>query len=128
MSDASWEIQKAVFAALDTALSVSVYDHVPQNTAPPYVTLGDDTVQDWSTKTTEGEESTLTIHAWSRHEGRKEVKQLLGTIKTALHEVTLSLTGFTNILTRFDFEDTFLDADGLTYHGVMRFKMLVQKD
>lgn len=128
MSDASWEIQKAVYTALNTALSVSVYDHVPQDTAPPFVAIGDDTIQDWSTKTFEGEENTITVHAWSRYEGRKETKQLLGQIKNALHLTTLSLTGFTNVLTHFDFEDTFPDADGLTYHGVIRFRLLTQKD
>ena len=47
-------------------------------------------------------------------------------VYTLLHEQTLPIAGFTNVLTRFEFSDTFRDPDGLTQHGVQRYRMLVQ--
>lgn len=129
MSDASLAIQTAIFAALAAALTpVKVYDHAPQNQAFPYVTIGDDTQIDWSSKSMRGEEHTLTIHTWSRARGRKYAKELLADIKEALHEVRLTLTGNFNVLTRFDFAQTFLDEDGITYHGVIRFRALTHQN
>ena len=44
--DSSWELQKAIYGALtgDSALMAmitGVHDHVPQDTAYPYVTIGE---------------------------------------------------------------------------------------
>ncbi len=127
------ELQKAVFVRLEAQLSAEVYDHVPQNAAFPYVMIGDDTAVDWSTKNNDGQEITLTIHAWTKSAGRKDVKTLLGLIHTALHqqESNLSLTGFSVTSIRFDFAQTFVEtaSEGESdhyYHGVIRFRALVE--
>ena len=57
-----------------------VFDHVPEGQAFPYVTIGESTAADFSTKTEAGQEHTITIHAWSRERGRKETKQILARI------------------------------------------------
>lgn len=122
MAESSWGLQAAVHTALDAALSCEVYDDVPQGAAFPYVTIGDDTAVDWSGSLMRGEESTLTVHAWSRYAGRKEAKDLLASIKAALHEQSLSVTGANLVNLRFEFSETFMDADGETRHGVIRFR------
>ena len=126
MADASWEVQKAIYAALKAALNpVAVYDHVPRRASFPYVTIGEDTAVDAGDKTAEGQDITLTIHAWSRKRGRKEVKQLLGQVRGALHGQPLTVAGYTVRLVRFEFGTTFKDADGVTYHGVQRYRIVV---
>lgn len=140
MTAASLALQEAVYAALsvDAALATllgrpnadpadnGVFDHVPEKTAFPYVTIGDDTQADWSDKEVDGEEHTLTLHAWSRHRGRRQVKQILGRLKALLHKQTLAMAGHDSVLIRFDFELTMLDPDGKTYHGAIRFRALTR--
>ena len=57
--DCLWELQKAVFTALDgdgtlSGLVTGVYSHVAQDTAFPYVKFADIKVTDWSTKSNSG--------------------------------------------------------------------------
>lgn len=128
---ASWSIQKAVFAALtgDTVLMariIGVFDQVPEGTAFPYVTIGEATAVDWSTKTSIGQSHTLTLHTWSRARGRQEAKELMGLIHGALHNQSLALDGHELVLLQYSFSETMLDEDGRTTHGILRFRALTQ--
>lgn len=126
MSDAALPVQKAIFAALSSALSVPVLDSVAEDAPRQYVTIGDDTAVDYSTKTETGQDMTLTIHVWdSLYRGRAGVKVIQAQIYTALHRKALAVTGFDVEDVRFEFAETFLDADGLTYHGVCRYRVIV---
>lgn len=136
-----WELQKAValilaaagpltalLAAPPDGFAASIFDAVPEKAVYPYVVIGDDTGRDWSTKDASGLEIDVTIHAWSRYRGRKEAKQILEQVHEALHEAALALTGHVSVLMRFDdFTTVFLDGDGLTRHGVSRFKALTHQ-
>lgn len=131
MADASWPLQQAVFSALsgDATLSAmvsGVFDHVPEGQAFPYVTIGESSAADFSTKTEAGQEHTMTIHAWSRERGRKETKQILARIYDLLHDQALSVAGFTNVLTRYVSAETVLEEDGLTHHGRARYRLITQ--
>jgi hypothetical protein len=122
------------YSALTTALGGNkVYDHVPQNTTAPYVVIGEDTLIDWSTKSRNGWEFTVTIHCWDfAKAGRKSVKTLLGHIYDALHqqEASITVTGFTLVQIRYEFDTTFQDPNiegqnDKYYHGVMRFRAVL---
>ncbi|WP_431856605.1 DUF3168 domain-containing protein [Azospirillum sp.] len=127
MSAASWPLQVAIVAALKPALNpVPVLDDVSTNTAFPYVVIGEDTVTDWSTVDRDGEELDTTVHVWSRYAGRKEIKELMGKVKTALHEQRLTVAGQHLVSLRFAFETSFVEPDGRTRHGVIRFTGLLQ--
>ena len=129
MSAASWPLQKALFTALKVALgdAVPVLDDVPQGQAFPYVVIGEDTVTDWPMLgDDEAEEIDTVIHVWSRYAGKREVKELMGTIKVALHQQSLPVDGPQLVTLRFAFEAVFLEPDGLTRHGVIRFRALLQ--
>lgn len=128
MSDAALEVQTAVLTQLIAQLTCPIYDHVPEDTNFPYVTIGQDTQDDWSGEGFEGETHTLTIHIWSQYRGRKEAKDLMKEIKDALHEQSLTLTGHSLVLLRWEFADTVLEEDGRTYHGTQRFRALTQED
>lgn len=125
MADLALAFQKAVYARLTAApYHLTVYDNVPDDATFPYVVIGEDTIIDWSFVGVRGEELTLLLHVWSRSAGRAECKQMLEQIKTALHEQELALETGHNTLTRFAFEETLLDEDGRTWHGVIRFRAL----
>lgn len=124
-ADAGWPLQEALYAKLKTALAPDeVYDHVPEGTPYRYVTIGEATAIDGGSKTEVGQEHTVTVHAWSRGRGRKETKELLGKVYAALHQQPLTVNGHEVSLIRFEFADSFLDPDGLTYHGVHRYRII----
>ena len=121
---AAWELQKAVYDVLAGVLTVPVHDDVPQGAAMPYVAIGDSTIAAAGTKTDDGEDHSLTLHVWSQYAGRREVKELLGQIKAALHDRPLPLGSHTLVRLRFYFATDFADADEQTRHGVIRFAAL----
>jgi len=130
MAEASWALQQAIFAALagDATLKgligdpARLYDHVPTDAAFPYVTLGEARAADGSTMAKDGQVHTVTVHAWSRERGRKEAKALMAAIHGVLHKGNLSVSGHVHAGTVFESAETLLERDGLTYHGVQRFR------
>ena len=130
MSDHSLELQKSIFNALDgdstlQNLVTDVYDFVPENTAFPYVKVGEETSIDNGTKTLQGNEHTLVIHTFSRYRGSKEVKEIMSRIYALLHESSLSVTGASLVNLRFEFSDVIKENDGFTSHGLQRFRAIV---
>ncbi len=130
MSDHSLELQKSIFNALDgdstlQNLVTDVYDFVPENTAFPYVKVGEETSIDNGTKTLQGNEHTLVIHTFSRYRGSKEVKEIMSRIYALLHESSLSVTGASLVNLRFEFSDVIKENDGFTSHGLQRFRAVV---
>lgn len=119
------EIQTAIYSRLTSQLSEPVYDNVPQDPTLPYVVIGDDTSIPFDTDLELGEEATLTLHIWSRYDGRAEVKGIMSDIYDALHRHSLAVTGADTIDCMFEFSETMLDPDMETRHGVMRFRLLL---
>ena len=130
MSDHSLALQKTVFDTLDgdstlQSLVTDVFDFVPENTAFPYVKIGEETATDNGTKTLQGNEHTLVIHTFSRYRGSKETKEIMSRIYALLHESSLSVTGASLVNLRFEFSDVIKENDGLTTHGLQRFRAVV---
>jgi hypothetical protein len=128
MSDHSLGLQKTVFDALDgdstlQSLVTDVFDFVPENTAFPYVKIGEETAVDNGTKTLQG--NTLVIHTFSRYRGSKETKEIMSRIYALLHESSLTITGASLVNLRFEFSDIIKENDGLTTHGLQRFRAMV---
>ena len=126
-ADGQLQLQKAVITAATAAVSpAKVYDHVPQNVAFPYCALGDSEAREWDTDTELGQEHTITLHYFSRDaRGQRAVKEALKRLQDALHDQSLALeTGAALVLLLFEFSRTFLDPDGLTYHGVIQFRAI----
>src|SRR5438552_11630915 len=103
-----------------------VYDEVPKSVVFPYVTLGETRITDWSTGTERGEEHQLTLHAWSRQGGHKEAHLVAGALLQALHDVPLTLTDHRLINLRFSTADVRREADGRTYHALVRFRAVTE--
>lgn len=128
-----WDIQRGVFQTLTantplvTLVSGRIFDHIPQGTAYPYINIGEDTSLEWDTDTTRGSEATLTIHAWSRQAGRREVKQIMERVYDALHRQDIVIEGAHTVLCLWEFAESLLDPDGVTRHGIQRFRIIVQE-
>jgi len=120
------EVQKAIYDKLTDTLLTPVYDDVPQNGSFPYIVIGEDTSLSWDTDDSKGTESTLTLHVWSRKRGRKETKDIMQDVYEQLHRASLTLSAGEVITIDFEFGETFLDSDGESRHGVMRFRALTE--
>lgn len=124
---AELEVQKAVYATLDTALNIPVYDDVPDNALAPYVVIGDDTFIEFDSDGSSGFEATVTVHSWSTYRGRAQVKTIMGDIYNALHRAEFNVQGYNLVGCDCEFSETFLESDGVTRHGVQRFRILIRE-
>ena len=131
MTIGNFALQSAIYTALnnDSTLTnthgAGVYDDVPEGSGFPYVTMGEDASNDYGTKDLDGSTVSLNIHVWSQYRGSKEVKTIMDRIHTLLHDSSLSVSGFNLVNTRFEFMDILRDPDGITRHGVMRFRAVM---
>lgn len=131
MSFHSWELQKAIYAKLNGNVdglggaNIPVYDDVPQQSNYPYVQMGEETSANNGTKTLDGVEHTLTMHIWSQYRGRREIKTIMKSVYDLLHNTAISVTGASLVNVRQEFSTTLAENDGITRHGVMRFRAVV---
>lgn len=124
----------AVYGALNGNVSgVSVFDHVPfeHEGAPdqnfPYCTIGDAEASPFDNDSTVGAYVDATVHVWSRYKGRKEVDEALDAIYGLLHRASLSKAGYRFVDSLFVSSDVFVEEDGQTRHGVIRFRLTIQE-
>lgn len=128
--DAQTQIHDAVFKALAAALKpVPVWDHVPQgepNDRPfPYLVVGENETSEWDTDTELGQEHRLTIHVFSRQRGKQETRDLLKKIYDTLHNQPLNVgIGAQLVFIYYEFSSVSPDPDGMTYHGVARYRSI----
>lgn len=141
------DIQTALFQALQSPLDgvladlrapsgstlsqPAIYDHVPQTVDSdsdyPYVVIGDDTSIPFDTDTSQGTEATVTVHVWSRKRGRQEAKEIQRSIYDALHKQRIAIGDLHTVDVMWEYAETILDEDGITRHGVMRFRLTVEE-
>jgi Protein of unknown function (DUF3168) len=103
-----------------------VYDEPPRAAAFPYVTLGEARMADYSTGTEPGEEHQLVLHAWSRQGGQREAHLIAGALLAALDDAPLTLADHHLVNFRFAVADVRREADGRTYHALVRFRAVTE--
>lgn len=128
----SFALQTAVYNALVgdvtlMALISGVFDNPPENyDSFPYITIGEEVSTDFSTDDSNGVEVVFVVHVWSRQNGaRKEAKQIIDQVYTVLNRSNLTVTGFNNVLMQYNSDQTVLDPDGLTVHGMIDFRAIL---
>jgi hypothetical protein len=142
--DATWALQKALRTALAanaalTALLADgancILDDVPESEKFPYITIGDIQSNENETMTELGQVHTVTVNCWASrkdrpggttgYEGRKVARDILAAVFDGLNHAALTLAGFVNTNTEFQFSDVYRD-DADTYHGVIRFRVVTE--
>jgi hypothetical protein len=126
-------LQAALFTKLDVALSVPVYSmgNVPDTDKSQYCVIGDDTLIDWSTDGETGFEATVTLHSWdlrSSTRGFSGVHVIMQGIYNALNRQTMAVTGATVIGMDEEFAESVIESDGITAHGIQRYRILLRSD
>ena len=131
MSIGGFALQTAIYTALNTdsnltsTLGASIYDDVPEGSTFPYIQMGQDTLNEYGTKDQNGVDTSLTLHIWSQYKGSLQTKNIMDRVHTLLHDSSLSVTGYNLINVRFEFGDILRDPDGVTRHGIMRFRAII---
>jgi len=130
---AGWQLQQAVYAALGGSAALTallggarIYDDVPHAAAYPFVTMGQTSSTDWGTGGSDGEEHILTLHVWSSFGGRSEAQLIVGAIRDTLHTAHFILAGHSLVNIRQQFSDVRREADGITIHGLVRYRAVTQ--
>lgn len=123
-----YELQKRIITRLDAELSpIQAYDTAPASASPPYVTIGEIISRNIEHKTKKMFETSILLHAWSVKKSRKDILQLIDDVHAALDGYALPLAGFNLVELMHDqTEGVFLDEDGATWHGVIRFKAITE--
>jgi hypothetical protein len=103
-----------------------VYDEPPRDAALPYVTLGEARISDASCDDGPTQEHQLTLHAWSRQGGHKEAHVITGALLQALDDAALAPAGHRLVNLRFAIADIRREADGRTYHALVRFRAVTE--
>lgn len=95
MSDPAFDLQVALVTklkAIGTAAGTRVYDTVPANAAPPYITVGYADANPIDEECYDRTVTTAQIDVWSNAVGLPEVKKISGAIRDALHERESDIT------------------------------------
>lgn len=130
MSLGSFALQTAVYSTLNgdsnltSTLGASIFDDVPEDSGFPYIQIGADTINEYGTKDVDGASTSLTLHVWSQYKGSLQTKNIMDRIHSLLHDASISVTGYNLINIRFEFGDILRDPDGVTRHGIIRFRAI----
>ena len=120
---------KAVYTKLNntSGLTGLLSESLADDQVFPKIWIEDGGADDWSNKDDNGLEANINLHIGSRYRGTKELRGLMDKCYAALHFVDLTLTNGQSVLCQFTRHDIVTDSDGITRHGVMRFKLLVSE-
>ena len=133
MSDATADLQKALFAALTSDAGVvsllggaKVFDHAPAHVGFPYVTFGRASIHDWSTDTDRGSEHLLAIHIWSKARGKKEAFAIMARVQAVLDDTSLYLEHHHLFSLRLVASEVAYDDDIDVHRGLLRFRAVTE--
>lgn len=133
MADYESELQQAIYDALTgnaelmAALPGGVHDHVGEGTDYPYAVIDEFISSNADTKDDNGFDTVVHIHSWSRYRGKDELRAVMGKIYAALHHAELPMPNYHVVYCDFDGADDFREEDGITRHGVQRFRVFAEE-
>ena len=132
MNSPTLAIQGAINSRLRsqvTAVSNRVYDAVPQSVSFPYIAFGEIQRVEDGAECIAADEVFVTLHVWSRAVGSVETHQICNAAISALHEWTPDLSDSDLDCIEMMHRDTRVmrDPDGITTHGILTFRALVDQ-
>lgn len=108
-----------------TAMISGVFETAPANAQYPYVTFGDDRIDDWSTQTFTGTSHQLLINTWSQSHNFGELYGVHRLLRQRLLSQNITLPDF-KLVGLFKEEERFLvDRRRNVRLGVLRYRALV---
>lgn len=120
----------------DTALAnqLTTYDgepavlfHVPQElNTYPYVVLYDLELLTNDTMASEYFEGTFNIHSWSDQPDLAIIGDIQKAVYDVLHKQSLTMDDYLTTEMHQEFSTILRDPDGITIHGVQRFRLIIQ--
>lgn len=126
---ASLALQKAIFAALNGAITGGVYDEVTPGAAAPYTVIGETASEvPWDYHDSEGSDEEIMLHVWSRTTGSTQVKQIMAQIDDRLHDAKPVLETGSLVSLRRTFMTVIkeeVQAGETWRHGVLRYRALI---
>lgn len=134
--NAALDVGRGLHALLSSSLLIRdrlgdpprLYDDPPEDPVFPYLTYGPMRSEDISADGAVITAHMLTLHVWSRYNGRAEMLGLLGAITTALEADDLPLDGAALVSRHILLTDIFRSPDGLTLHGVIRLRVTTDRE
>ena len=132
MSFHSFDLQTILFSTLngDSTLdgivgNNKIFDNVPQDTAYPYVVIGNINAINRGTKSLDGNEYIVDIDVWSTYRGKKEISDTMERIYELLHEASYSVSGADMVVSQVTNTITLVENNGITRHGVLSLSVIV---
>ncbi|MGY6251640.1 DUF3168 domain-containing protein [Bosea thiooxidans] len=130
MSEATLPLQAAVVAALKAHAPLTdivgqkIYDRVPPNTLPPYVTItGWQEIEDGA-DCMDASEVFFDVQCFSAQVGRPEAARIAGAVKAALHRSSPATAGWAETEIIYRGTQYFTESDGTTTRAVVNFQAL----
>ena len=125
-------VQQAIYARLSAVVDIAeVFDFMPQQASYPCVIIGDALEYENETDSEiNAFDSVLTIHSWTKEtesRGYKQLDLIMEQVRTALHHHDLQVSGYGVTGLFLEFNEKLRDSDGLTRHGVQRFRLIYEK-
>jgi len=127
MTDSGNAFQAALFEVLTSALSVPVYDAVPEGSTFPYVVIGDDNAVESDSFSTTRDDRTIRLTVWSAMVGKKEVREIAADIRAALHRQRLTLTTGRLVHMWIEREQITRDADGRSFMANLDLRAEIER-
>lgn len=130
-----WHLQAALhsrlsshapLAALLAAGANSIFDHVPVDSAFPYIALGEMEARPANTQGENGYEVDMTLHCYSRSAGMREIKKIMAATSDALLSGSINVAGHVMVLCQERQSAARLENDGETRHGQQTFRLVVE--
>lgn len=114
-------------ATLTVTLGARIYDDTPDGEPYPYVVIADFTEAPNDTMGTTGRDLTVTLHVWSRFRGFRECNRIANRIDQLLDRWLPTVAGWHTTAMLHEFYETLRDPDGITRHGVLRYRIHVHQ-
>ncbi len=126
-----YNLQKAIYEKLVGSVPLmavvsGVFDFVPQGTDFPYLVIGDVAVGDASNLAKAVADYQLNLHIWSRQAGHKQAADIMDMVYGLLHNGNIAVTGKTLVSMRVTSSNIELANDSITYHGLLRLRIILQ--
>ncbi len=133
MSLPLYALQQALFTRLSgdgvlMGMIQDIYDVVPQQSAFPYLVIGDGMQNDIAASATISVQCALDIECFSRSKGRKDILLILDRVYALLHRNVLSVSGYECLITRCERAETEMLLDALTLRGMMRVNVILVQE